>query len=343
MNEIKNSLNHIELSSAKKARMHNQLFSKERSYKMRYHIKGTAVAACLIIFTMMSSAVYAAYSNGILDKLFALNSDKQYEEIADDFTELEQYMSNDMEPVSVGDYNIQILGHVVNTDLQMGIIYYSIENVNPDSNSIFSVNNVYNDPGDQTKSHYFGYQKEYTEDEVTGKTITSLVIPQNDPPEDYFDAESVADGKLYIAIRYVTVDVPFTYLNLISDQGDQERKILGNIDLPSAKSLPTIELTSHNNKDSESKVLLSAIGMKLHNFDFNHGGWQYEEGNFLKILDKTQLKFKNQTINVSDIKSLFTGSIEATGGTECIYQGFRLLLNLETVESVIIDGVEYSR
>ncbi len=342
MNEIKSSLNHIEISNTKKAQMHNQLFSKEKTYKTHYHIKGTAVAACLIIFAMMSSVVYAAYSNGVMDKLFALNSEKQFEGIADDVYKIEEYMSNEMEPISVGDYKIQILGHLVNTDLQMGIIYYSIENVNPDSKYIFSVGNVYDDPGEVAKSLYFGYQKEYKEDEVTDKTITSLVIPQNDPPEDYY-VKSTAEGKLYIAKRYVTVDKPFTYLNLISCLGDDQREILGKVDLPSAKSLPTIVLTSQNGKDSGSKISLSAMGMKLENFDFENGGWQYTKENSLKILDKTQIKFKNQVVNVSDIKSLFTGSIDATDGRECIYQEFRLLLNLETVESVIVDGVEYGR
>lgn len=342
MNEIKTALDNIKLDPMKEKKMHEQLFAV-KSLNRNYRFSVATIAATLVLMIIVSTSTYAAYRNGFLDKVFGLNNKSQFSHLTEDISEINQYVSNPLEPVTLGDYQIQILGHLVNDDLQMGVIYYSIENVNPDSKNIFAIFNVNDAPNENHENYYFGFQNEYKEYEVLDKTITELVIPQNDPPKNYYDKESSTDGKQYIAIRYVSVQGPFTFLNLVHFQWDNEHEVIGQIQLPAAKSTPTIELINKNDRNANGKVLLSAIGMKLINFDFDNGNLKYSKEEAPKIRNNIQIVSKNKTVDLSDIMTSFVSSQEEPTGTTSISQEFRLLLKIDAIESVIIDGVEYSR
>ena len=326
----------IKMSDDQKERMVRRILNEstqeiknKRGMKFK---RWVLVASCMLAILVTTGGVYAAYEYGYLDQVFGLNRDNKYGTMVDDYSNLTAYMSEVADPVVVGDYEVQILSHLISRDTQMGLVYYSIENVNEASNSVFAILNADDNGTNQYKNYYFGNGRSYTEEDMVGKNRIQLKIPQADPPFDYLISRSEETDKLYVVLRYVSVDEPFTFLNLVetseTSDGAQDN-VIGTVSLPQAQSLPTKTFTAKNDENSDCRIVLSQVGMVILNVN---------EEDQDEILENTIVISGDETMRVSDVNA---SMISWTGGGSNINIQFRLLLKINQVDTITLFGQEY--
>ena len=325
--EIKMSDNQKERVLRRFLNQSTQEVKKQKAIKFK---RWVVAASCVLALLATTGGVYAAYEYGYLDTVFGLNQENKYGDMVEDYSNLTAYMSEAGEPVIVGDYKIQILSHLVSKETQMGLVYYSIEMINEASDSIFAILNADDNGTNQYKNYYFGNGRSYTEEEMMGKNVIQLKIPQVDPSFGYLISRSEETGKLYVVLRYITVDEPFTFLNLVetseTSDGGQDG-VIGTVSLPQAQSLPTKTFTAKSDENSNCKIVLSPIGMYI--FSVN----QDQD----EILGDTILVSDKETIRVSDINTSMIGWI----GSNITIQ-FRLLLDLDQVNEITFFNQEFT-
>ncbi len=332
--KIVDAYEEVRLSRAQKESMLGKILKQsiQESNKRRsmYFKRGVMIASCVLALLVTTGGAYAAYEYGYLDTVFGLNEENKYASLVEDYGNLTTYISEQEEPVVVGDYEIQILSHLVSEETHMGLVYYSIENRNETSDSIFAIINADDNGTDQYKNYYYGNGRSYTEEDVIGKNVIQLKIPQVDPPFGYFVSQSDESGKLYVVLRYITVNKPFTLLNLVEtsetlDGGQDD--VIGTVSLPQAQSLPTKKFTVKNDENSDCRIILSPIGMCILNVNQDQN----------EILGNTSLVCENDTIRVSDIKTSTTGKV----GSNIIIE-FRLFLKIDKVNTITFFNQEYT-